>query len=56
MFHGIIYLGAATIKDPKDEDQVRLSMAELGVDDTRGMSVTLSIPTTADGVLKLLGI
>ena len=31
-------------------------MAELGVDDTRGMSVTLSIPTTADGVLKLLGI
>ena len=31
-------------------------MAELGIDDTRGMSVTLSIPTTADGVLKLLGI
>lgn len=54
LFHGIIYLGASTIKDPKDEDQVRLSMAELGIDDTRGMSVTLSIPTTADGVLKLL--
>ena len=55
MFHGIIYLGASKIEDPRNEELVRDSMSELGKDDTVGMSVTLSIPTTADGVLKLLG-
>ena len=55
LFHGIIYLGASKIEDPRNEELVRDSMSELGKDDTVGMSVTLSIPTTADGVLKLLG-
>ena len=30
LFHGIVYLGAATIEDPRDEDRVRISMSELG--------------------------
>ena len=30
LFHGIVYLGAATIEDPRDEERVRVSMSELG--------------------------
>ena len=30
LFHGIVYLGAATIEDPRNEERVRVSMSELG--------------------------
>jgi len=55
LFHGVNYLGAATISDARDEVTVRGIMEDLGKEDTGGLAVTLSIPTCADGLLKLLG-
>lgn len=55
LFHGVNYLGAGSIGDARDEAAVRRIMEDLGKEDTGGLSVTLSIPTCADGLLKLLG-
>ena len=55
LFHGVLYLGAASIEDARHEDSVRQIMDDLGSEDSGGLKVTLSIPTCADGLLKLLG-
>ena len=41
LFHGIVYLGAATIEDPRDEDRVRISMSELGGQVTGNRALSL---------------
>jgi hypothetical protein len=56
LFHGVVYLGAGTIDDARDEAAVRSVMTSLGKEECSGINVTLSIPTSASGKLRLLGI
>jgi hypothetical protein len=53
LFHGITYLGATLVEDARDEKSVRKQIEDLS-DEEGGFNVTVSIPSSADGILKLL--
>ncbi|CAF0843427.1 unnamed protein product [Adineta steineri] len=54
LFHGVVYLGSASITAPRSEEELHKNMAILNEQSNMNIEVTLCVPDNADGVVRLL--
>jgi hypothetical protein len=54
IFHGVTYLGSASINAPRSEEELNRNMAILNEQSKMSIEVTLSVPENATGVVRLL--
>ena len=53
MFNGVTYLGCATVNAPRSEVEIYRNMAVLNEQSQSAIPVVLSVPSTADGTVRL---
>ncbi|CAF4268820.1 unnamed protein product, partial [Rotaria sp. Silwood2] len=54
LFHGVTYLGSASINAPRSEEELNRNMAILNEQSQMSIAVTLCVPDNANGVVRLL--
>ncbi|UJR10785.1 hypothetical protein I4U23_014972 [Adineta vaga] len=54
LFHGVTYLGSASINAPRSEEELNRNMAILNEQSKMAIEVTLCVPDNATGVVRLL--
>ncbi|CAF1574149.1 unnamed protein product, partial [Adineta ricciae] len=54
LFHGVTYLGSASINAPRSEEELNRNMAILNEQSKMSIEVTLCVPDNATGVVRLL--
>ncbi|CAF1287473.1 unnamed protein product [Adineta steineri] len=54
LFHGVTYLGSASINAPRSEEELNRNMAILNEQSKLPIEVTLCVPDNANGVVRLL--
>ncbi|CAF0767342.1 unnamed protein product [Rotaria sp. Silwood1] len=54
LFHGVTYLGSASVNAPRSEDELHRNMAILNEQSKVALEVTLCVPDNANGVVRLL--
>ena len=52
IFHGVTYLGSATVNAPRSEVEINRNMAVLNEQSMMAIPVTLSVPHNAEGIVK----
>ncbi|CAI9717836.1 rab GTPase-activating protein 1-like isoform X1 [Octopus vulgaris] len=54
IFHGVTYLGCATVNAPRSEVEIYRNMAVLNEQSQMSIPVILSVPSTSEGIVRLL--
>ncbi|CAF3473913.1 unnamed protein product [Rotaria socialis] len=54
LFHGVTYLGSASVNAPRSEEELQRNMAILNEQSKVALEVTLCVPDSAGGVVRLL--
>lgn len=54
MFHGVTYLGCASVNAPRSEVEIYRNMAVLNDQSQMAIPIVLSVPSTSDGVVRLV--
>lgn len=54
VFHGVTYLGCATVNAPRSEVEIYRNMAVLNEQSQGDIPIVLSVPATADGTVRLV--
>ncbi|KAL4219350.1 Rab GTPase-activating protein 1 [Mactra antiquata] len=54
VFHGVTYLGCATVNAPRSEVEIYRNMAVLNEQSQGDIPIVLSVPATADGTVRLM--
>jgi len=54
LFHGVTYLGSASINAPRSEEELNRNMAILNEQSKMSIEVTLCVPDNANGTVRLL--
>ena len=54
VFHGVTYLGCATVNAPRSEVEIYRNMAILNEQSHGAMPIVLSVPANADGTVRLV--
>ncbi|KAL3872041.1 hypothetical protein ACJMK2_040008 [Sinanodonta woodiana] len=54
VFNGVTYLGCATVNAPRSEVEIYRNMAILNEQSKMAIPIVLSVPSTADGIVRLL--
>lgn len=52
VFHGVTYLGCATVNAPRSEVEIYRNMAVLNEQSQGDIPIILSVPATADGTVR----
>lgn len=52
VFHGVTYLGCATVNAPRSEVEIYRNMAVLNEQSKGDIPIILSVPATADGTVR----
>ena len=52
VFHGVTYLGCATVNAPRSEVEIYRNMAVLNEQTQGSIPIVLSVPATADGTVR----